>query len=642
MCGIFGLITPGRPVKLSACFRAVQSLRHRGPDGLGISLARISADAPQFFLNPSPEQLDDRGMGNADVFLGHRRLSVIDLSAEAFQPMGNEDKGIWILFNGEIYNHLELRQILVSRGHQFVTHHSDTEAILHGYEEWGEGVLGRMRGMFAFAVVDFKKRKLFFARDRFGEKPIYITFVEGGIAFASELKAFEAGGFLRKNISKDALCDYLRFGYVPAPKSIYTSVTKLEAAESAVVDFGEPDRLRRSKYWELTYSDGTPDSKETWREKFFELLSESIRMRLPSDVPLGAFLSGGLDSTTVIREMARSSATPPRTFNIAFGDPGFDESRFAQSAANRYKTEHHTRLVSQTDLLRSLPDLSRIFDEPFADASALPTIILARMARESVTVALSGDGGDELLAGYSRYALNKSISNIFDRSFGRILSGLIRPIHELWPERVRGKGLVRLLHPDPRIRYESMMGDGWLIKESELDGTGGQYNLSAIWDEETSPLVNRMCKMDAEFYIPEDLMVKVDRATMAVSLESRAPLLDHQLFEFVASSPVPFRFDGRHGKLPFRDVLAEELSPGFVSRKKQGFAVPSGAWFRNELRKDVGDILCQEKAFVGQFFRPGFPKKLIDSHVEGTRDQSHRIWTLMCLELWHRRYGGTV
>ncbi len=523
-----------------------------------------------------------------------------------------------------------------------MTHHADTEVLIHGYEEWDSDLVNRLRGMFAFALVDLRAQRVVLARDRFGEKPLYIASVASGLAFASELKALNQGVLKDKSISVEALGDYLRLGYIPAPRTIYSCVTKLKAAEIGISQFDDVRLLRRSTYWDLKYSGGRVQEKKAWQEEFLEKLSESIQLRLMSDVPLGAFLSGGLDSSMIVRGMIRGSVKGVKTFTIGFEEPAYDESGFARRIAAFYETDHHSRQVGYSDLLKYVPSMSAVFDEPFADASVLPTLALAQLARDSVTVALSGDGGDEMLAGYSRYALNACLSKVLDHWLGELLCLMWRPILAHWPQNLRGRGIVDLIRMGSMERYELCMTDGWLLRKSRIASVNGQWNFGRIWDEGTENLIDRMCKADVRCYIPEDLMVKMDRSTMAVSLEARAPLLDHHLFEFVAASPLEYRFAAGMGKLPFREVLARDHGQAFAHRTKQGFGVPLGAWFRNELNSYVTDVLCSRNAFVQQVFPEAFIRGLLVDHRRGSRDQSNRIWILLVLELWHHTYGGNI
>ena len=628
MCGIFGFITPNQPVDMFKCAAGLGALQHRGPDGFGIATGRLSDSMLDF---SSATTIGSNTQ--ADIYLGHMRLAIVDLSESARQPMTNETGSVWVIFNGEIYNHAELRTDLVGRGHQFRTHHSDTEVLVHGFEEWGgRGLVDRLRGMFAFGVVDLRARQLFIARDPFGEKPMYLVNDERGVVFASELKAILKTGFIAEALSQPGLADYLKFGYVPAPGSILERVWKLRAAEMATFDLSRPASCRKQQYWQLADYTPVEVAPEQWLAEFEQRVSYAVQQRLMSDVPLGAFLSGGLDSATVVRHMSRHAARP-QTFTIGFPGHPCDETPHAQAVSARYETQHRVGDLNPASLLEQVENAARIFDEPFADASALPMILLSDIARQSVTVTLSGDGGDELLAGYTRYHLNTAI----DRWLGDMSSPVGRGVGRLaslWPHTVRGFGIARLLRGDGRARYEALLADEWLLGKSTVNAVSG-FDFGSVWDGAASGLVNQMCHADIRLYVPEDLMVKVDRVSMAVGLEVRAPFLDRDLFEFVATAPSALRKDGRVDKSVFRRGLAADLGTAFATRRKQGFSVPLGAWFRGELRERVAGTFAASGGFLTRFFPKKWLASLLDDHVTGSRDQSHWIWLLLALENWH-------
>ena len=378
MCGILGAIHPGCGIETDAFLDGLESLRHRGPDGRGVLLARLRDGWLRPVYDPASGSLRTFEREDPDVMLGHARLSIIDLSSVASQPMSNERGDVWVVFNGEIYNHAELRRNLVALGHRFRTDHSDTEVLVHGYEEWGETLVERLRGMFAFATLSLRDRTLFLARDRFGEKPLYLAMGFRGVWFASELKALLAGGFVEREISPQALGDYLVHGFIPAPRSIFKGVIKLAAAQCVTIDIEHPDNYRPRTYWRpSTYLD-TAIPAEQAIEEFNHELNRSILMRMQSDVPLGAFLSGGLDSTTVVKHMA-SAGGPVNTFTIGFRDAKYDEARYARMAANCYRTRHLVQILQPDDMLRVLPIIERHYDEPFADSSAIPTYLVSRI-----------------------------------------------------------------------------------------------------------------------------------------------------------------------------------------------------------------------------------------------------------------------
>jgi asparagine synthase (glutamine-hydrolysing) len=594
----------------------------------------------RYLSEPRAETLKDLASEDADLLLGHTRLAILDLSQSADQPMANEDGTIWTVFNGEIYNYREIRTVLEGRGHVFRTDHSDTEVLVHGYEEWGEQLVDRLRGMFAFAILSLRTRKLFMARDRFGEKPLYIAANARGIAFASELKALLASGTCGREICHEALRDYLVHGFIPAPRSIFRGVVKLAAAELVTVDLDHPERCHPRVYWRPSCHADHGLSDQQVLEDFGRVLHESVQLRMQSDVPLGAFLSGGLDSTIVVRHMVQSSDQQINTFNIGFKHSKFDESPFSSEASRRYRTNHHVELLEPSEMLDLLPIIERQYDEPFADASAIPTLMVSRMARRHVTVALSGDGGDELLCGYSYYALLHRMGRWL-RPLPRAARGVLsRSLRRLWPQSVRGYGLLNLLDVDDHARFMRYWSDDFF---TGAPGTSGAPAPGEILREHWSRIpgagVERMAAVDSRFYIPEDLMVKVDRASMAVSLEARAPLLDHVLFDAAARIPLGLRFDGRLGKLPFRTSLTADLGAAFVNRPKQGFAVPLGAWFRGPLREQLHATLLDPDGIVADILPRQKAQTLIDMHLQGSRDQSHRLWRLFVLQRWYSVYG---
>jgi asparagine synthase (glutamine-hydrolysing) len=639
MCGIFGQITPGRPIDPASCHRATESMRHRGPDGSGAALGQLSEQSATFLRDPEIQQICKTSRETLpDFFLGHRRLAIIDLAETAAQPMTNETGTIWVVFNGEIYNHESLRLVLEGCGHRFRTDHSDTEVLVHGYEQWGAALLDRLRGMFGLAVLDLGRRTLFLARDRFGEKPLYYRADRCGIAFASELKALRFLPEVNGTPCRRALIDYVSHGFIPAPRTVLEGVYKLAAAHAVTVSLDRPEELAPYRYWSVRYEgDSAPDDLQ-WREQFDEELARSIRLRLMSDVPLGLFLSGGLDSTIVAAGVSRSVTEPVRSFSIGFSEPRFNELPWARQAAKRFNLQHRTRVLTPSDLLAEIDTIADTFDEPFADSSAVPTYLVARLAREDVTVALSGDGGDELLAGYTRYRTMSKIGRCIDWLPPLLVHGAIVPWRRIWPEHARGRAFLDLLLPGAEARYERMFSDETLRRKMRPEAAAGwDCLLPSIWSPEGGEAIDRWCSMDRQLYLPEDLMVKSDRTSMRTSLEVRAPLLDHKLFELVARMPLRTRFDGRDGKLPFRAALERELGCEFVRRPKKGFSVPLGQWFRGELREPLRVALFQPGGIVGNLFPERVVRRLVDGHQNGRRDQSARLWRLYMLALWHER-----
>ncbi len=573
-----------------------------------------------------------------DFFLGHRRLAIIDLADSAAQPMSNEDGAIWVVFNGEIYNHESLRHLLQACGHRFRTDHSDTEVLAHGYEQWGTELVNRLRGMFAFGILDLRKRELFLARDRFGEKPLYYRADRGGIAFASELKALRCLPGMAERVNRFALIDYLSHGFIPAPRTVFDGVCKMQAAHAMLVPLDQPDEATPQRYWSLRYEPESGQDDSQWQERFQEELQNAIRLRLMSDVPLGVFLSGGLDSTVVAAGVSRSVAGTVRSFSVGFSEPRFDELPWAQRAARKFRLQPHTQVLTAKDLLAEIDTITEMFDEPFADSSAVPTYLVAKMARQQVTVALSGDGGDELLAGYTRYRLMQQIGRFIDWIPPSLVRAVAGPWQAIWPERARGRALLDLIVPGAEARYRRMFSDTALCRQIRPEARAGWTSLlPSNWTDEGGEPVDRLCSMDRQLYIPEDLMVKSDRTSMQASLEVRAPLLDHKLFELVARMPLRTRLDKRGGKLPFRTALERELGREFVTRPKKGFSVPLGAWFRQELREPLRGALLRPKGIVDDLFPANAIREFVDGHQNGTRDQSTRLWRLYMLAAWHER-----
>ncbi len=624
MCGIAGFLTRGGVrAEESWARRMGDSLAHRGPDGEG------------YFVEEN-------------LALAHRRLSIIDLESGA-QPMANEDGSLIVVFNGEIYNFLELRPELERQGHVFRTR-SDTEVLLHLYEQHGEAMTERLNGMFAFAIWDRRKRELFLARDRFGKKPLYYLVDHGPFrfAFASEAKALLALPGVDRSVEPSSVADFLAFSYVPEPRSIFRCIRKLPAGCSMLA--GE-ERLTERRYWRLEFG----ESGKTWTEAAGEidrLASDAVRLRLVSDVPLGAFLSGGVDSSAVVAYMARHAPGRVRTFSIGFSEEAYDETRYARMVAARYSTDHQEQTV-RPQILEMLDVLAERFDEPFGDASAIPTLYLARMTRQSVTVALSGDGADEIFAGYRRYRhamieekIRRKFPGWFRRTFFRI-AGEIYPKFDYLPQIFRAKTLLSNLSRDlAEAYYHSMTVFRGAELERILTGearaalegydTLEQYEQRFRPYRELAPL-HQLQAVDVETYLPGDILVKADRATMAYSLESRSPWLDYRLGELAASLPPEWKISGRNGKFIFKKTV-EPLVPGEILwRPKMGFVMPLKEWFRGELRpvferevlKGGGGLIDRSEA-----------ARLLEEHLSGVRNRDRWLWNLLVLQRWARRWGG--
>jgi asparagine synthase (glutamine-hydrolysing) len=620
MCGIAGMVAAlGREADAGLLQAMTDILAHRGPDGDGM-------------------HLDGR------VGLGHRRLSIIDL-VTGDQPMASDDDRVWITFNGEIYNFQELRSELESRGQRFRTT-SDTEVLLKAYEAYGTDCLRHLRGMFAFAIWDGRRRRLFLARDRAGIKPLVYAWDGRRLLFASEIKALLQDPAVDRDVDLEALRDYLTFLYVPSPKTIFRAIRKLPPASFLTLDVDSGD-LRVERYWQLAFR---PDNRRSEAETVEGLrahLADAVRSHLVSDVPIGAFLSGGADSGTVVALMAQATREPVRTFSIGFEEAAFDEVAYARMVAGRYHTQHY-EFVVKPDALAALPRLTWQFDEPFADASALPTYYVSKITREHVTVGLSGDGGDESFAGYTRYARAQALHRRLDRAPGRVLRPLLGLAGRLMPAGMRGQGTLALFGADPVGRYFRIMTGGrgatlarLLAPElrarvaSELDD---RVFRALAGPEPESDYVATMQRLDVETYLPEDILTKVDRMSMLVSLESRVPLLDHVLMEYVATIPTALKLAGGEGKAVLKRAMAGDLPHAVLHRRKMGFGVPLGTWLRSELGDYAREILLDARTRRRGFLAPAGVAALLDEHRSGRRDRSTQIWSLLCLEEWARAW----
>jgi asparagine synthase (glutamine-hydrolysing) len=597
-----------------------ESQHHRGPDEGGTHF--------------------EPGLG-----LGHRRLSIIDL-ATGQQPLFNEDGSVVVVFNGEIYNFQELIPELLACGHAFRTK-SDTEVIVHAWEQWGEGCVKRFRGMFAFALWDRNRETLFLARDRLGVKPLFYALLPNGeLAFGSELKSLLIHPGLARTIDPFAVEEYCALGYVPEPRTIFSGALKLPPAHTLCVRRGAP-LPEPKEYWDVRF---TLDAKLDERKAAEELvarLRESVRLRLISEVPLGAFLSGGVDSSAVVAMMAGVSTDPVNTCSIAFTEPGFDESEFARAVAVRYRTRHHSETVESDDF--GLVDtLATLYDEPYADSSAIPTYRVCQLARKHVTVALSGDGGDESFAGYRRYRLHV----MEERMRASLPLGLRRPVFGLlgrvypkadWAPRVfRAKSTFEALARDSVEAYfhsMSILRDGMrreLFSNSFKAELGG-YSAAEVFHRHarragTADPLALVQYLDLKTYLVGDINTKVDRASMAHSLEVREPLMDHPLVEWLATLPASLKVRGQEGKYLLKNAMEPYLPHGVMYRPKMGFAVPLARWFRGPLRARVRASLLGERLAATGYFNPGFLKRLVDEHQSGLRDYSAPIWTLLMFD----------
>jgi asparagine synthase (glutamine-hydrolysing) len=591
-------------------------MRHRGPDDEG------------FHVEPG-------------IALGMRRLSIIDLST-GHQPIHNEDRTIWVVFNGEIYNYRELRDALDAAGHTFYTS-SDTETIVHGYEEWGDSVFSRLRGMFGVAVWNAATRTLVVARDRAGIKPIYYSESGGRLFFGSEAKCVLANPEVDRTLDPAALDHYLAYLYTPRDRAIFRGMRKLPPGHLLRVHDGRVD-IRQ--YWQLPAEQTFRGSEADALDQLEQVLGDAVESHMVSDVPLGAFLSGGIDSSIVVALMARRSGRPVQTFSIGFDEARFNELPHARRVAEHLGTNHH-ELIVRPDALGILDRLIWHFDEPFADSSAIPTWYVSEMARREVTVVLSGDGGDELFGGYDRYLPHPRVA-AFDRFAPVVGRAVAAAAWRALPHGVRGRNFLRHVARDPQGRYldavsfyhrderESLLSQD---VRARLDGWDAEaYFRAPLGRLSGLPLAAQMMAFDFETYLPEDCLTKVDRMSMAHSIESRVPLLDHLVVEFAASLPVSMKIQGGRRKHLLKELAFRLVPREILDRPKQGFGVPIGHWFRGSLRDVFGDILRSPTTRQRGYFNAAFVDRLLDEHLAARRDHSLRLWQLLVFELWHRQY----
>jgi asparagine synthase (glutamine-hydrolysing) len=628
VCGIVGIFdTRGhRPIDQRLLLGIRDILQHRGPDDAG------SHFAP--------------GIG-----LGHRRLSIIDLTTHGHQPLFNEDRTVCVVFNGEIYNYLELIPELKARGHTFQSR-CDTEVIVHAWEEWGPECLQHFQGMFAFAIWDDAKQTLFLARDRFGEKPLYYTLLDDGeFLFGSELKALLAHPAVQRQIEPTAVADYFAYGYVPEPRSIYRGIAKLPPATSLTLRRGTAVPAPH-QYWDIRFATGPARDEGATCDELVERLRKAVALRMMADVPLGAFLSGGVDSSSVVAMMATQSQTPVNTCSISFADQDYDESRHAALVAQRFHTNHFSRLAVADDF--SLLDrLIDCYDEPFADSSALPTSIVCALARERVTVALSGDGGDEVFAGYRRYYWHhheEQVRSLLPQWLRRPVFGVLADVYPKmdWaPRPLRAKATLQNLARDSTAAYfNSVCAIPEPVRERLLSPTYRRqlqgYRPIEILDghvarAETEDVLAQIQYADMKTYLPGDILTKVDRASMAVALEVRVPLLDHDLAQWVSSLPAALKLRGREGKYILKKALERYLPKEILYRPKMGFAVPLKAWFRGPLRERARHIVTAGSLVDTDMFDMAYLQRLVDQHHAGAADHSSALWSLVMFDGFLRK-----
>jgi len=626
MCGIAGALTTpnsNATYDLQGHVREmVRAIRHRGPDDFGVS-------------------------GGAGVCLGHARLSVIDLSASAHQPMESGDGALRIVFNGEIYNFKELRAQLIGHGYAFRSH-SDTEVILHGYDQWGSGVFARLRGMFAIAIWDGRREELVLARDRIGKKPLFYAWHDGVLLFGSEIKAILAWPAFRREPDLQAIHHYLSLQYVPGPWSAFRGISKVEQASCLTVS-GQ-GKVTHLQYWQLPAPrDARARPLGELKEELVALLDESVRLRMISDVPIGAFLSGGVDSSAVVAMMARNSGSRVKTFCIGFDEQDYDERKYARMVAERYDTDHH-EMVVRPNAMAVLPQLVWHYNEPFADPSAVPTYYVSELARRHVTVALNGDGGDESFLGYGRYKTclqTEWISRIplpLRRLFSAVAHSIPAGLERYLIPRVARRWLTYASEKDSRRYAPSMM---YFFDQDKAAGYGealapylAQSSLDLLepYFMQSPSYVGGAAWADIHTYLPDDLLVKVDIASMAHGLEARSPLLDHCLMEWAARIPASQKMAGGETKSILKSAMEPHLPHEVLYRPKMGFGVPIDHWFRTDLKSFAYDTLLSTSARQRGLVKESYVRKMLDEHCGGVRLHHTRLWALLMLELWFRMW----
>jgi asparagine synthase (glutamine-hydrolysing) len=632
MCGIAGAVwnDANKALEPATLQRMIDVLRHRGPDDEGAYVADLQI--------------------HAGVALGHRRLSIIDVACGK-QPLSNEDDTVWVIFNGEIYNFRELRTRLEGAGHRFRTQ-SDTEVLVHLYEDEGPEFLKRLNGMFALAIWDARRQQVLLARDRLGKKPLAYRHEPGRLLWASELKAILQVPGVMREIDPQALDEYLTYQYVPHPRTIFRGIAKLPPGHYALWRDG---RLDVQPYWQPDFNLQDDRPAEEYARELRELLTSSVEMRLQSEVPLGAFLSGGIDSTIIVGLMSQLSAEPVRTFSIGFPVAEFDETHYAREAAQRFGTIHEEFQV-RPDAMEVLPRLVWNYDEPFADSSAVPTWYVSQLTRRHVTVALTGDGGDELFAGYPRY-LAVWLAEGFDRLPGILRRLLAGGYWQHVPSGTRQKSLVRqwkrfaeMLGQPPARRYLEWIAIFGQVRRAAL--YSDQFTASLPADDPLDFLAAALARCDRRdpvtafsladlvTYLPCDLMTKVDIASMAHGLECRQPFLDYRVVELAARMPRRLKFRMGRGKRILREVFGDLLPQSIERRPKMGFGVPLDHWFRNELKDFAREVLLDPKTLLRGYFRPEAVLQLLDEHQQSRFNHGYRLWSLLILELWQREWIG--
>lgn len=628
MCGIAGWINLGNNASPnhteSVLHSMCESIVHRGPNSEGLWLDDTAA-------------------------LGMRRLSIIDLHT-GDQPVFNEDRSVIVMMNGELYNYREVRADLEKRGHKFVTK-SDTEILPHLYEEYGEDLVDHLNGMYAFSLWDTRRKKLIIARDRFGEKPLYYGTFDGKMLWASEPKALLAHPSVRPGLNLDALRQYLSYDYVPAPHSIYMGIAKLPAANIMTVEDGN---ISIRRYWDQTFEkDGRNRSVETAAAELNELLSDAVRMRLVADVPLGILLSGGIDSSTVAALAVRHATERVKTFSIGFEEDSFDESKYARMVARHLDTEHYEEKLSASTAGDLISEIGTWLDEPLSDGSLIPTLLLSKFVRKHVTVALGGDGGDELFAGYPMYYAHK-VATAYTAIPRFLRTGVIEPVVRRLPVSTKNmsfdykaKRFVRAANLETVERHHSWFGSFSLDEQQQLLTPGvlagsdgdiyrGPREMLGLCD--ASDEIEQMQYLDVNYYMAEDILTKVDRAAMAVSLETRAPFLDPRVAQFAAALPLEHKLQGKNGKYILKRAVEGILPAEILARPKKGFGIPVAEWLKGRLNPLMHDLLAGDRLKLQGLFEAEYVGRLIREHETGRASHHKQLWTLLVFQLWYDKF----
>ncbi|RJP56665.1 MAG: amidotransferase 1, exosortase A system-associated [Candidatus Auribacter fodinae] len=631
MCGIAGVLHFNKKPVTKQLLKAMNdTISHRGPDAEGYHF--------------------DDGVG-----IAHRRLSIIDLSGGK-QPLANEDDTVWIVFNGEIYNFQELKKDLEGKGHQFSTH-SDTEVIVHMYEEYGEESVSYLQGMFAYAIWDKRKQKLFIARDRVGIKPVYYFFDGKKLIFASEIKPIlKYGDDIPRDLDYTAIYDYFTFSFIPAPKSIFAHIKKLDAGHCMSINM-EQANLDIRQYWDISFAEKLDSNEHELKEMILDNLRQSVSSHLISDVPLGAFLSGGIDSSAVAATMAGIINEPVKTCSIGFDIDRISELPYAREVAKLYKTDHFEHVV-RPDAVSILDHIVHFYDEPFADTSAIPSYYLSQITRRKVTVALSGDGGDEDFAGYRRYVydclenrLRQFIPAVIRQPvFGAL--GSIYPKADWLPQVFRAKTLFQNIAKDSFDAYFntiSVYDESFLNTiltpefRRELGGYRSRWMMEKYYHQaDSNHFLDKVLYTEIKTFLPDDYLVKVDRASMAHALEVRVPLLDHKFMEFCAKIPADYKLKGFTSKYIFKKSLEKLLPDSILYRKKQGFEIPIDTWLRKELQDKASSILMDRGSFISTLIQRSYIEKLWNQHQSGLKNYGNNLWMMLFLESWHKKYIANV